>query len=156
MSGDLLAAIEGDTMAPTLPEASSAAMDEQNASALLDQSEHDSQAAEVVMPPVEERPADTASDPRLAPESRSTLASEARKNITPLSLVSAKPGKVARPGYALCMRTFDGDESSTPFRSLDDLLLAVRPILRSAARSPDQIWFSIQQVDLTDLDSEAA
>jgi hypothetical protein len=54
------------------------------------------------------------------------------------------------------MRTSDGDESSTPFRSLDDLLSAVKPILRSAARSSDPIWFCIQPMDLADIDSEAA
>ncbi|MBX6746729.1 MAG: hypothetical protein IRY87_32245 [Acetobacteraceae bacterium] len=69
---------------------------------------------------------------------------------------SPRPTKAAKPGYALCMRTSDGDESSTPFRSLDDLLSAARPILRSAARSPDPIWFSIQSIDLADIDSEAA
>ncbi len=156
MSGDLLAAIEGDTTRPTPSEASSTTVDGQTASALLDQPEHDPQAAEAVIPPVEERPGAAVSEPRRAPELPSTPASNARTNSTPLSLVSAKPAKVARPGYALCMRASDGDESSTPFRSLDDLLSAVRPILRSAARRSDQIWFSIQQVDLTDLDSEAA
>ena len=64
--------------------------------------------------------------------------------------------KAARPGFALYMRTADGEEAATPFRSLDDLLSAARPILRTAARSPEPVWFSIQPVDLADLDSEAA
>ena len=53
------------------------------------------------------------------------------------------------------MRTPEGDENLTPFRSLDDLLSAVKPILRAAARSPDAVWFSIQPVDLATLDSDA-
>ena len=64
--------------------------------------------------------------------------------------------KLAKPGMALMMRTADGEENLTPFRSLDDLLSAVKPILRAAARSPDAVWFSIQPVDLASLDSEAA
>ena len=62
----------------------------------------------------------------------------------------------AKPGMALMMRTAEGEENLTPFRSLDDLLSAVKPILRAAARSPDAIWFSIQPVDLASLDSDAA
>ena len=54
------------------------------------------------------------------------------------------------------MRTAEGDESVTPFRSLDDLLSAVKPILRAAARSPDAVWFSIQSIDLAALESDAA
>ena len=63
---------------------------------------------------------------------------------------------LAKPGMALMMRTADGEENLTPFRSLDDLLSAVKPILRAAARSPDAVWFSIQPVDLAALDSDAA
>jgi transposase-like protein len=64
-------------------------------------------------------------------------------------------GALAKPGFGLMMRTEDGDENLTPFRSLDDLLSAVKPILRSAARSVDPVWFSIQAVDLSTLDSDA-
>lgn len=63
---------------------------------------------------------------------------------------------LAKPGVALMMRTADGEENLTPFRSLDDLLAAVKPILRAAARSSDAVWFSIQPVDLASLDSDAA
>ncbi len=63
---------------------------------------------------------------------------------------------LAKPGVALMMRTAEGEEHLTPFRSLDDLLSAVKPILRAAARSPDAVWFSIQPVDLALLDSDAA
>ena len=63
---------------------------------------------------------------------------------------------LAKPGMALMMRTAEGDENLTPFRSLDDLLSAVKPILRAAARSADAVWFSIQPVDLASLDSDAA
>ena len=62
----------------------------------------------------------------------------------------------AKPGMALVMRTAEGEENMTPFRSLDDLLSAVKPILRAAARSPDAVWFSIQPVDLASLDRDAA
>ncbi|TDH60463.1 hypothetical protein E2C06_21690 [Dankookia rubra] len=51
-------------------------------------------------------------------------------------------------GVALLMRTSDGEETAHPFRSLEELLSASKPILRSAARSSEPIWFSIQQVDL--------
>ena len=63
---------------------------------------------------------------------------------------------LAKPGFGLVMRTPEGEESLTPFRSLDDLLSAIKPILRAAARSPDAVWFSIQPVDLASLDSDAA
>lgn len=81
--------------------------------------------------------------------------SAARTSAT-ASMASVRPAKASKPGFALHMRTAEGDESSTPFRSLDDLLSAAKPILRTAARSPDTIWFSIQPVDLADVDSEAA
>ena len=85
-----------------------------------------------------------------------------------LALVKDLPKKVSSAGYAgtgstlakagvgLAMRTADGDETITPFRSLDDLLSAIKPILRSAARSPDAVWFSIQPVDLATLEVDAA
>lgn len=63
---------------------------------------------------------------------------------------------LAKAGFGLAMRTADGDENVTPFRSLDDLLSAIKPILRSAARSPDTVWFSIQPVDLATLEVDAA
>ena len=51
-------------------------------------------------------------------------------------------------------RTSDGEEAVHPFRSLDELLSAAKPILRTAARSPEPIWFSIQQVDLEALEDD--
>ena len=50
------------------------------------------------------------------------------------------------------MRTSDGEEAVHPFRSLEELLSAAKPILRTAARSAKPIWFSIQQVDLDTLE----
>ena len=38
------------------------------------------------------------------------------------------------------MRSADGEENLTPFRSLEDLLSAIKPILWSGARSPDPVW----------------
>ena len=52
---------------------------------------------------------------------------------------------LAKPGTALVMRTAEGEENMTPFRSLDDLLSAVKPILRAVACSPDAVWFSIHR-----------
>ncbi len=63
---------------------------------------------------------------------------------------------LAKPGFGLVMRTADGEDSLTPFRSLEDLLSAIKTILRGAARNPDTVWFSIQQIDLATLDSDAA
>jgi len=63
---------------------------------------------------------------------------------------------LAKPGFGLAMRTADGDENLTPFRSLEDLLSAVKPILRAAARSQDAVWFSIRQIDLSMLEFDAA
>ena len=60
----------------------------------------------------------------------------------------------ARAGYALLMPTSDGEEAVNPFRSLDELLSAAKPILRTAARSPEPIWFSIQPVDLEALEDD--
>ena len=64
--------------------------------------------------------------------------------------------KLAKPGYGLVMRTPEGEESLTPFRSLDDLLSAIKPILRAAASSPEPVWFSLQPVDLASIDMDAA
>jgi hypothetical protein len=64
--------------------------------------------------------------------------------------------KLAKPGFGLVMRSADGDESMTPFRSLDDLLSAIKPILRAGARSPEPVWFSLQPVDLATMEIDAA
>ncbi len=99
--------------------------------------------------------------PQRHPEPAASTSVQAA-NVTDAS----RPGKIkkaggmgaasAKPGVALMMRTAEGEENLTPFRSLDDLLSAVKPILRAAARSPDAIWFSIQPVDLASLDSDVA
>lgn len=65
---------------------------------------------------------------------------------------AAAAPRAGKAGYALLMRTGDGEEAVNPFRSLDELLSAAKPILRTAARSPEPIWFSIQQVDLDTLE----
>jgi hypothetical protein len=63
--------------------------------------------------------------------------------------------KTAKPGFGLLIRTEDGEDALTPFRSLEDLLSAVKPILRTAARSPETIWFTIQPVDLATIEIDA-
>jgi hypothetical protein len=63
--------------------------------------------------------------------------------------------KAAKPGFGLRIRTEDGEDALTPFRSLEDLLSAVKPILRTAARSPETIWFTIQPVDLATIEIDA-
>jgi transposase-like protein len=64
--------------------------------------------------------------------------------------------KLAKPGCGLVMRTADGEESMTPFRSVEDLLSAIKPILRASAASSDPVWFSLQPVDLATIDVDAA
>jgi hypothetical protein len=64
--------------------------------------------------------------------------------------------KLAKPGYGLVMRTAEGEETTAPFRSLEDLLTAIKPILRAAARDPDPVWFSIQPLDLAAVEFDAA
>ena len=98
--------------------------------------------------------------PSQEPGTVSSLPTRAVVTKLPAAGVARKAGglgaTLAKPGMALMMRTADGEENLTPFRSLDDLLSAVKPILRAAARSPDAVWFSIQPVDLASLDSDAA
>ena len=65
---------------------------------------------------------------------------------------ASSTARTGKAGYGLLLRTSDGEETVHPFRSLDELLSAAKPILRTAARSPEPIWFSIQQVDLDALD----
>ena len=67
----------------------------------------------------------------------------------------ASPPRLGKTGYALLMRSSDGEEAVHPFRSLDELLSAARPILRTAARNPEPVWFSIQQIDLDALGDDA-
>ncbi|MDN3563298.1 hypothetical protein ACFQY5_37725 [Paeniroseomonas aquatica] len=57
-----------------------------------------------------------------------------------------------KAGYGLLMRTIDGEEAIHPFRSLEELLSAAKPILRMAARSSEPVWFSIQPIDLAALE----
>jgi len=63
---------------------------------------------------------------------------------------------LAKPGFGLTMRAGDGDENMTPFRSLEDLLSAVKPILRASAKNPEPVWFSIQPIDLASIEFDAA
>lgn len=83
----------------------------------------------------------------------------------PLFLVSeemeapARPplgARLARPGMGLVTRSADGDESVMPFRSLDDLLSAIKPILREGARSEEPVWFSLRPIDLAAIEADAA
>ena len=60
--------------------------------------------------------------------------------------------RAAKAGYGLLMRASDGEEAVHPFRSLEELLSAAKPILRMAARSPEPVWFSIQPIDLAALE----
>jgi hypothetical protein len=79
----------------------------------------------------------------------SATSSRTSKDATPVPGTSPeKAGRGKGIGIALLMRASDGEEAAHPFRSLEELLSAAKPILRSAARSPEPIWFSIQQVDL--------
>jgi hypothetical protein len=89
-----------------------------------------------------------------APESRSATVTDIPPRKAPDR--GGVGAKLAKPGYGLAMRTAEGEESLAPFRSLDDLLTAIKPILRGAARSPDPVWFSIQPIDLALIDSDAA
>ena len=97
--------------------------------------------------------------PRPAPVMRAVPAAppppRPSAEITPMPKGGRSSGvgaSLAKPGYALAMRGPEGDENLTPFRSLDDLLSAIKPILRAAARNPEAIWFSIQPIDLASLD----
>jgi transposase-like protein len=123
----------------------------------------------------EERAADMALQPSTVqtrtalPEATSVSEREPRVVIFERAAASAQPreekqrpasaavgGKLAKPGMGLLMRTPDGEETMTPFRSLDDLLSAIKPMLRAGARSPEPVWFSLQPVDLSTIDVDAA
>jgi hypothetical protein len=120
-------------------------------------------AAPAVMPPVAPEPPapanGKASSPAVAaadlPPARVPSPAptrSARVGAASRSSVPTPPPRPNKAGYALLMRTSDGEEAVNPFRSLDELLAATKPILRTAARSPEPIWFSIQQVDLDALE----
>lgn len=64
--------------------------------------------------------------------------------------------RISKPGMGLVTRSADGDESLLPFRSLDDLLSAIKPILREGARSPEPVWFSLRAIDLAGIEADAA
>ncbi len=92
---------------------------------------------------------------RPAPQAVSATVTELPRKA-PLSKRGGIGASLAKPGYGLTMRTGDGDENVTPFRSLEDLLSAIKPILRASARNPDPVWFSIQQIDLSAIEFDAA
>ncbi len=73
----------------------------------------------------------------------------------PPPAIPARPAAPAKSGYGLVMRSAEGEDSLAPFRSLEDLLGAVKPILRAAATSPEPVWFCIQPVDLATLEEDA-
>jgi hypothetical protein len=83
-------------------------------------------------------------------------AEEATVTVLPRGKRAGIGAALAKPGFGLTMRTAEGDESLTPFRSLEDLLSAVKPILRACAKNPEAVWFSIKPVDLSALEFDAA
>lgn len=90
-------------------------------------------------------PATTEPAPSSGAPHPQALSAPARPPATAKEGAKSKAGKM---GIALVMRTSDGEEAINPFRSLDELLAAAKPILRTAARNPETVWFSIQTVDL--------
>jgi hypothetical protein len=110
----------------------------------------------VPLPPAEA--AGTSSDLFAAPPAPREPIPPPPPVATPAAVPAAVPvlpavgPRSSRPGIGLAMRTADGDETTAPFRSLDDLLSAIKPILRDAARSPDPVWFSIRPIDLAEHD----
>jgi hypothetical protein len=96
-----------------------------------------------------------AAAPAAAPARAPAIVTELHRS-GPIAKRGGMGAALAKPGFGLTMRTGDGEEQVSPFRSLEDLLSAVKPILRSAARSPDRVWFSIAQIDLSQLDYDAA
>jgi hypothetical protein len=107
-------------------------------------------AAAADIPPEPHRGAPAASPNRAA----ATITELPRKG--PIAKGGGVGAALAKPGFGLTMRTAEGDENVTPFRSLEDLLSAVKPILRASARSQDTVWFSIQKIDLSALEFDAA
>jgi transposase-like protein len=105
------------------------------------------------LPPLEERKVVTFE--RVAHPSAPRPA-EARPAAAPRAASATLGAKLAKPGMGLVMRTADGEETMTPFRSVDDLLSAIKPILRAGARSAEPVWFSLQPVDLATIDVDAA
>lgn len=103
----------------------------------------------------------TEADPKGAPLEEPMPAKAVPVPVTPPPLPKPSASRERSPspaprgfkaGHALMMRTGDGEEAVNPFRSLEDLLSAAKPILRNAARSPEPVWFSIQPVDLDALE----
>ena len=75
-----------------------------------------------------------------------------RAAAAPRSSLSSPTPRTGKAGYALLMRTSDGEEAVHPFRLSTSCCPPAKPILRTAARSPEPIWFSIQPVDLEALE----
>jgi transposase-like protein len=110
------------------------------------------------LPPLEERKVVTferVAHPS-APQPAEARPAEARPAAAPRAASATLGAKLAKPGMGLVMRTADGEETMTPFRSVDDLLSAIKPILRAGARSAELVWFSLQPVDLATIDVDAA
>jgi hypothetical protein len=114
------------------------------------------QPATPVVPPAAEpeQPAMATAGPSVSPVTASAPSpAQAGRTVTaPRPPKPAPTPRAGKPGYGLLMRASDGEEAIHPFRSLDELLSAAKPILRAAARSPEPIWFSIQQVDIEALE----
>jgi hypothetical protein len=107
---------------------------------------------------VTEAPPAPAPIPAAPPAAIPVAAKPAAETIAPVarnaSRTASAPKARLKSGYGLCTRSPEGDDSITPFRSLEDLLSAVKPILRASANAPEPVWFSIQPMDLADIDLE--
>lgn len=117
-------------------------------------------AAPVAPPPAAAEPVAVSPQPAMAPRLMAAVPEEMppRPAEQPAERPAGRPfsARLAKPGMGLVTRSADGDESVMPFRSLDDLLSAIKPILREGARSPEPVWFSLQAIDLGAIEADAA
>ncbi len=88
-----------------------------------------------------------------AGRSESARSEPARAEPSRRMQASARPPSM-KGGYGLTMRSPEGDENTAPFRSLEDLLMTAKQLLRTAARSPEPVWFSIQPIDLANFEAD--
>ena len=94
-----------------------------------------------------DRPPETPRAPRAAPPGivPSLGGIRPRRPFSPVP----KPGTVRsapKAAYELLVRADGGDEASTPFRSLEELISSARGSLREAAASPEPVWFCVRRV----------
>jgi hypothetical protein len=87
-----------------------------------------------------------------APVRMATAESRRREDVVQPLAKQVRPATGAvvprlKSAYGLVVRSEESEETVVPYRSLDELLASIRPVLRETARQGGETWCAIREID---------